>query len=205
MKKRTMARREFIKVSAGVPGVLTILGATGALPLASGDCAAGQPSPTTDSDLNSKDTFEGPHLSRVAFPLGGIGAGMICIEGSGCLSHLSLHHQADVFNEPREVFSALWIKQVETARVLEGPVPSWKKFGLKGPEYAGSASGGGGTTYGLPRFAKAAFASRFPFAEITLTDPSLPVEVVLRVFRLCRGTVSFKPAGGRARVLVSQH
>jgi uncharacterized protein (DUF608 family) len=182
MKKRTMARREFIKVSAGVPGVLTILGATGALPLASGDCAAGQPSPTTDSDLNSKDTFEGPHLSRVAFPLGGIGAGMICIEGSGCLSHLSLHRQADVFNEPREVFSALWIKQVETARVLEGPVPSWKKFGLKGPEYAGSASGGGGTTYGLPRFAKAAFASRFPFAEITLTDPSLPVEVVLRAW-----------------------
>ena len=61
-------------------------------------------------------------------------------------------------------------------------MPGWKKFGQKGPEYAGSGSGGGGTTYGLPRFAQATFMSRFPFAEITLDDPALPVNVLLRAW-----------------------
>ena len=126
--------------------------------------------------------YEGEKLNRAAFPLGGIGTGMFCIEGSGALSHLSLHHRPDVFNEPKDLFSALWIKQTANARVLEGPVPGWKKFGRKGPEYQGSANGGGGTTYGLPRFKKAVFTSRFPFADIRLSDPAVPVDVLVRAW-----------------------
>ena len=30
--------------------------------------------------------YEGPYLNRVAFPIGGIGAGMICLEGTGAIS-----------------------------------------------------------------------------------------------------------------------
>jgi uncharacterized protein (DUF608 family) len=176
-----MNRREFMKLSAAAAAALPAAGVVAGADDARSE-AAGRPAGRSDPNRGHIGIHEGPTLSRVAFPLGGIGAGMICIEGTGCLSHLSLRHRPDVFNEPGEVFSALWIKQAGTARVLEGPVPDWKKFGRKGGDYAGSASGGGGTTYGLPRFAKAVFASRFPFAEITLNDPALPVEVLIRAW-----------------------
>ena len=65
--------------------------------------------------------YAGEFLSRVAFPLGGIGAGMLCIEGAGALSHLSLRHRPEVFNEPC-TFAAVSIKGGKpAARVLEGP------------------------------------------------------------------------------------
>ena len=49
--------------------------------------------------------YTGTFLNQLAFPLGGIGAGMICLEGSGALSHVSLRNKPDVYNEPL-VFSA---------------------------------------------------------------------------------------------------
>ena len=96
-------------------------------------------------------------LNRVAFPMGGIGSGMICLEGTGALSHVSLRHRPEVHNEPL-VFSALYVKGARTARVLEGPVPMWKAFGP-----GGTGNCAGGKTFGLPRFAEASFTTRFPF------------------------------------------
>ena len=124
MKKTRMPRREFIKMSAGVPGALAVLGATGVLARSGGDRdTPDHPARRSGAGRSYREAYAGADLNRVAFPLGGIGAGMICIEGTGCLSHLSLHHRPEVFNEPREVFSALWIKQAGTARVLEGSGP----------------------------------------------------------------------------------
>ena len=121
-------------------------------------------------DFNSP--YEGEHLNRVAFPMGGLGAGMLCLEGTGALSHVSLRHRPDIFNEPC-VFSALSIKGAPgMAKVLEGPVPAWKVFGSPG-----CGTGGKGKTYGLPRFSSARFSARFPFAEVTLDDEECPVSV----------------------------
>ena len=36
--------------------------------------------------------YEGPYLNRIAFPLGGIGAGMVCLEGNGSFIR-SIHPQ----------------------------------------------------------------------------------------------------------------
>jgi uncharacterized protein (DUF608 family) len=114
------------------------------------------------------------YTSRVAFPLGGMGAGMICLEGTGAFSHVSLRGHPDIFNEP-PIFSALCIKgESSVARVLEGPVPSWKVFGP-----AGTGNGGVGKTYGLPRCAEAAFEARFPFATVKLEDSKIPLQVEL--------------------------
>ena len=33
--------------------------------------------------------YTGQHLNRVAFPIGAIGAGMVCLEGTGAISHVS--------------------------------------------------------------------------------------------------------------------
>ncbi|HZG56041.1 GH116 family glycosyl hydrolase [Paenibacillus sp.] len=113
----------------------------------------------------------------MAFPLGGIGAGMICIEGTGGFSHVSLRHRPDVDHEPM-LFSAIYGRGEggEFARVLEGPVPAWKIFGTLVSDTAfGPGNGLPGKHYGLPRFAKAEFDPSFPFATVTLRDDKLPV------------------------------
>ena len=116
--------------------------------------------------------YEGEYLSRIAFPMGGIGAGMICLEGTGTLSHLSIRNKPDVFNEPC-VFAALCIKgEKNVARVLEGPVPMRKAFGDKA-----TGNGASGRTYGLPRFAKASFWTKFPFSMVALADRNIPFSI----------------------------
>jgi uncharacterized protein (DUF608 family) len=119
-------------------------------------------------------SYSGKHLDRIAFPIGGIGAGMFCIEGSGAISHMSVHNRPDVFNEPC-MFAAISVKGLKnSARVIEGVVPDWKKFGQ--PE---AANGSGGNTFGLPRFQKSIFSARFPFAEIEIQDEKMPVDIKL--------------------------
>ena len=125
---------------------------------------------------NSK--YHGENLNRLAFPLGGIGAGMICLEGTGAISHVSLRHKPDLLNEP-QAFSAICIKGAgknseNIARVLEGPVPDWK---IMNPIGGDSSNAGCGATYGLPRFSKASFEAKFPFATVSLADELVPVEV----------------------------
>lgn len=126
-------------------------------------------------DIEGRHRFDGSYsgskLDRVAFPIGGIGAGMFCLEGTGAISNMSVRNHPDVFNEP-VLFAAICIKgNPESARVLEGPVPDWKKFGRAG------GKGAPGTDWGLVRFKNATFLARFPFAEITLRDNKLPLAV----------------------------
>lgn len=105
------------------------------------------------------------YLDRIAYPLGGIGAGMICLDGTGAISNVSVRNQPNVFFEPC-VFAALSITgDAGSARVLEAPVPRWKAFGP-----AGTGNGLPDKTYGLPRYTGAVFQSRFPFATIDLED-----------------------------------
>ena len=135
-------------------------------------------SPKANSDHEYNGSYSGDCLNRVAFPMGGIGAGMICLEGTGALSHVSLRSRPEVFNEPC-VFAALHVKGKGksgpgVARVLEGPVPMWKAFGQPN-----TGNGAGGTSYGLPRFDRAEFLARFPFGTVTLADEDVPLEVEL--------------------------
>src|SRR5262245_23621419 len=44
--------------------------------------------------------YKGEYLNRVAFPIGGLGAGMFCMEGTGAISHMSVKNKPDIFNEP---------------------------------------------------------------------------------------------------------
>ena len=76
--------------------------------------------------MNKKDSHEyngyysGKYLDRIAFPVGGIGAGMFCIEGTGSISHMSVRNRPEVFNEPC-MFAAISVKGLENGtKVLEG-------------------------------------------------------------------------------------
>jgi uncharacterized protein (DUF608 family) len=165
-------RREFVKQSVATLGAMGTLGSA-TEPADTATPAAAPPSPEPSP---SRRAFNGPytgeHLHHVAFPLGGIGAGMVCLEGTGALSHVSLRHRPDVHNEPA-VFAAVCLKGASgnLARVLEGPVPRWKLY-----ESPSAANGGEHRTWGLPRFRDARFEARFPFGTVRLRDDTLPIE-----------------------------
>jgi uncharacterized protein (DUF608 family) len=120
-------------------------------------------------------SYSGEYSSRIAFPVGGLGAGMYCIEGTGFFSHMSVRHLPDIYHEPG-MFAALHVKGCENgAKVLEGPVASWRKFGSPNSGLGGP----GGASYGLPRFRHSTFSARFPFGQVSLTDDDIPVDVTL--------------------------
>jgi len=117
-------------------------------------------------------TYSGENLNYIAFPMGGMGAGMICMEGNAGLTSLSIRHKPEVFNQPC-MFSAFCIKgEPETARVLEGQIPDWKIFGQ-----SGGGNGMGGSTFGFPRCYAESFTAKFPFATVKLKYPGTALKV----------------------------
>lgn len=168
----TIKRRDFLAGASGLVATSAALTSAAAQAETPEDASK---SPLSGAPLRAfNGPYRGDHLGQIAFPMGGIGAGMICLDGTGALSHVSIRNRPEFFNEPC-VFAAIAIKGPQPiARVLEGPVPSRKIFGPPG-----SGMGFPGATYGLPRFADAAFEARFPFGKVTLTDPILPLEVEL--------------------------
>ena len=176
-RKHTMPRRDFLKTSVVAVGTLGASSGAGAhIPDHPGkESAERDASEKTTHPAYAKydGVYKGDRLNRVAFPMGGLGAGMICLEGTGALSHFSIRNKPEVFNEPC-TFAAICIKRKgkeNVARILEGPVPAWKLFGAPG-----AGNGAAGSSFGLPRFREAVFQSRFPFATVTLTDPKVPIQ-----------------------------
>ena len=121
--------------------------------------------------------YTGQNLERVAFPIGGLGAGMYCMEGTGAISHLSVKNQME-FNFEPQCYAAICVLGKTTdenvARVVEGPVPKWKYFGKQW-----GANGLGGASYGLPRFRNCSFQFRFPFGEVNLSDNDVPLKATV--------------------------
>ena len=169
-----LARRAFLQLSVAGSGAFGVRELFAAEPQTAVETALRQTAPARAPGPTFGVPYAGERLNRIAFPLGGLGAGMVCLEGTGAFSHVSLRHQPDVFNSPL-MFAALGVKgHPELARVLEAPVPEWKLFG--GP---GTANGAGGTSYGLPRLASGTFLARFPFAMAVMRDRRPPLEVTL--------------------------
>ena len=169
--KNTQQRRKFLKsIFLGGTGIVMSPG----LLKAEGKVNAPSGSATDSAGETFNQPYTGDRLRKIAFPIGGMGAGMFCLEGSGAISHMSIRNRPGLFNEP-PIFAAIAIKGHEHGvKVLEGPVPEWKKFGLRG-----GGNGDPGATYGLPRFRSAEFTARFPFAEVRLQDEDIPLAVTL--------------------------
>lgn len=154
-------RRDFLKLSGAFPGVYLTPASVAALKARA-----------EKREFNTR--YRGLHLNRIAFPIGGIGAGMLCLEGTGAFSHFSIRNKPEIFNEPC-TFAAISIKGLKNGvKVLEGLVPEWKVFGMPG-----AGNGASGTSYGFPRFQEAEFEARFPFARVSLSDPDIPLQIEL--------------------------
>ena len=168
MPQKLIARREFFRTSVGTLGAIA---AGSAAARAAGPSAT---APEAAPPRGPDSTFTGEHLDQLAFPMGGIGAGMICLEGSGALTNVSVRNQPAVQNEPG-MFAAISLGGPEkVARVVEGPVPKWKLY-----ERRHAATGSAPMGAGLPRFGKATFRAHFPFARVEFEDTALPISARL--------------------------
>lgn len=129
-------------------------------------------------------TLEGSFNVQTAMPLGGLGAGCLCINGEGGFQDFSLRNRPELSAMPdghgSHHDSAFGLVHVETpdaglaqTRLLEGPLPVEKvyAFGLKGQGYRH------GGKDGLSRFSRCRFSGSFPFAQVDLSDEKMPLAV----------------------------
>ena len=117
--------------------------------------------------------YKNEYLRHVAFPMGGFGTGMFCVQGNGMLGNFALKHEPDIDYEPI-IFSSLCIKgeNENVVRVLEGQVPYHKVYGG-----LDKGKGTGRATYGLARFKDSDFTVEFPYAHVNLYDDTIPLDV----------------------------
>jgi len=128
--------------------------------------------------------YTGDQLLQVAMPLGGIGAGCICLNGYGGLQDFSIRHSPHLTAIPDRnlhsdaAFALLRFPGLGVTRLVEGPLPVGKIYdqGLKGQGHWG------GGHEGFPRFRNCEFVGEYPFGSAHLSDPGLPVEVRITGF-----------------------
>lgn len=124
--------------------------------------------------------LRGRRRLQVAMPIGGLGAGNVCLNGEGGLQDFSFHHRPHTTALPDghhchdTAFALLHLKGPKpVTRLLEGPLPPEKIYD-QGLQAQGYRHGG---HEGLPRFRHAAFEGEFPFGHVSLHDPALPLRV----------------------------
>lgn len=121
-------------------------------------------------------TYDSEHLTRIALPLGGIGTGTISLGGRGDLRDWEVVNRPAKGFTPERAFFALRVQSPDgtaRTRALEGP--------LDVSAYEG-AFGSTAKNHGLPRFRQASFEAAYPFGQILLSDPQMPVTVRLQAF-----------------------
>ncbi len=125
--------------------------------------------------------YEGDHLTRIALPLGGIGTGTVSLGGRGELRDWQIMNRpargySTVTTGNDAPFFALFVRTPEgktAAKALLGPIHASEYEHYDGRPV---------DHHGLPRFREARFAAAYPFGQVHLSDPSLPVKVTLRGF-----------------------
>jgi uncharacterized protein (DUF608 family) len=131
---------------------------------------------TDNGDWPILTHYDGDHLARIALPIGGIGTGTVSLGGRGDLRDWEVVNRPAKGFAPRHTFLALRVRTaggIATTRLLEGP--------LDLSLYEGNM-GSAAPNHGLPRFPEASFAAAYPFGQVFLSDPEIPLAVRLQAF-----------------------
>ncbi len=120
-------------------------------------------------------SYDQDHLTRIALPLGGIGTGTVSLGGRGELRDWEINNRPAKGFQPSFSFFALHVKQAgaePVTRALEGLIE---------PHYEGQM-GCRTANYQLPRFRNCEFHAAYPFGQVLLSDPDVPVDVRIEGF-----------------------
>ncbi len=125
--------------------------------------------------------YDAAHLQEIALPLGGIGTGTVSLGGRGELRDWEIMNvPAKHFNtgtaERNAPFFAIYVKDTQgstSTTMLAGPLY---------PNEYNSPSGSPVDNFGLPRFRDASFDAAYPFGQVSLSDPEIPVRVRIKGF-----------------------
>ncbi|MEA3403989.1 MAG: GH116 family glycosyl-hydrolase [Armatimonadota bacterium] len=147
--------------------------------------SAGCEIPFSDEELFARGpqpTYTGESLRRVAFPLGGIGAGCISMAGRGALVDWEIFNRPNKGFRPRYAFFSLFARQEggePVFRVLEGRLQPPFEGDLGDTRSRWSFGFGPSQIHasGLLRMAQCSFTGYFPFCRVDLSDEAVPVEV----------------------------
>ena len=127
-------------------------------------------------------TFAGPQALQVAMPLGGIGAGCICLGGGGGLQDFSIRQRPQftalsLWSGADAAFAVLRIvtEGSSVTKVVEGPIPRERIYdqGMQGQGFNRAGH------EGFPRFEESVFKGEYPFGEVSLRDPQVPLAVTV--------------------------
>ena len=182
------SRREFLVTtsSAALGAAVPLPGSPANTPVADAPTTPVSDSlPYSSEELFSRGpqrTFTGDKAVQIAMPLGGIGAGCVCLNGYGGLQDFSIGNHPSTTALPegyapsKAAFAILHIKgATPITKLVEGPFPIFKIYdqGLQGEGYRR------GGFEGFPRFQKCVFKGEYPFGEVQISDSSVPLHVTL--------------------------
>ncbi len=125
--------------------------------------------------------YDKDHLKEIALPLGGIGTGTVSLGGRGEL------RDWEIMNIPAKGYStvtpgnnapffAIHVQKADgdgITRMLAGNLYQDEYLHYEGRPV---------DNYGLPRFSEASFKAAYPFGQVLLSDPDLPVKVTVKGF-----------------------
>ncbi len=124
--------------------------------------------------------YDQEHVYKIALPIGGIGTGTVSLGGRGNLQDWEIMNRPAKGYNPgsgrnNSPFFTLYteVEGRKDLRLIEGPVPFY--------QYEG-ASGAIATNHGLPRFNEVSFEAAYPFGQVNLTTPQIPVKVKIKAF-----------------------
>ncbi len=120
--------------------------------------------------------YDSKHLRRIGLPLGGIGTGTISLGGRGDLHDWEIVNRPAKDFTPNRCFFALYAKPAgrnAVTRALEGQIP---------PEDYEGGYGCPIPNHGMPRFRNCTFHAAYPFGQVLLSDPDVPVDVRIEAF-----------------------
>ncbi len=124
--------------------------------------------------------YDQEHVCKIALPVGGIGTGTVSLGGRGNLQDWEIMNRPAKGYNPgsgrnNSAFFSLFTEAggKKDLRLLEGPVPLY--------QYEGS-SGAIATNHGLPRFKEVSFEAAYPFGQVLLSTPKVPVNVKIKSF-----------------------
>ena len=119
--------------------------------------------------------YDQEHTYKIAMPVGGIGTGSISLGGRGNLRDWEIMNKPAKGFNPGPSFFVLYtdLGERKDLRLIEGPVPFY--------QFEGS-SGAVAPNHGLPRFSEVSFEAAYPFGQVNLATPQLPVKVRMKAF-----------------------